>query len=193
MLAEPFLCHSRVCSPFLAHSTSFSALPTSWCSGSLLSTQAVANNFWPFDCSRGGSVSNLRFYSSEGTCVCKDAESCPKQACTLRSACFLFMLANAPGDWKFGLTAWNRVSAFSRVVEACIWLQTAKFLWWTKISYNTEFPLPLRYMHWQVRNCTCPDTEVMQRVCTQCTVLRNIAKRQVFQAVLLDYSAINHF
>ena len=34
----------------------------------------------------------------------------------------------------------------------------------------------------QVRNCTCPDPAVMQRVCTQCTVLKSVpgSKRQVF-------------
>ncbi len=30
--------------------------------------------------SRGGSVENLKFYSSKGSCTCKDASSCPKQA-----------------------------------------------------------------------------------------------------------------
>jgi hypothetical protein len=34
---------------------------------------------------------------------------------------------------------------------------------------------------WQVRNCTCPDPDVMNRVCTHCTVLRTVAgsKKQV--------------
>lgn len=188
--SEPFLCQSRICSPFLAYSTSFSVHPTSWCSGSLLPIPAVANNFWPFDFSRGGSVSNLRFYSSEGTCICKDAESCPKQACTLRSACFLLMLANAPGNWVFGITNWSWVFVFSRVLRLAFdYKQQSSFD--ARNNHTTQSVFCRWY--WQVRNCTCPDSEVMQRVCTQCTVLRNIAKRQVFQAVLLDYSAINHY